>query len=108
MEPFAIIHAGNDSKQYRVQAGDLIDIELIDTEEKGSIKFEDVLLLNDGNEAKVGTPTVEGAIVAGEVLGRVRGPKVFSYRYKKRKNYHKKVGHRQDYYRVKITEIYTS
>ena len=83
----------------------MIDIELLETEEKGPIKFEDVLLLNDGKEAKIGTPTVANAFVAGEVMGRVRGPKVISYKYKKRKNYRRKVGHRQDYLRVKITEV---
>lgn len=103
-EKYAIIKTG--SKQYRVKAGDVIDVELLsDAEPKKSIDFTDVLLFHDGKEAKLGAPTVANAIVKGEVMDQVRGPKVVAYKYKKRKNYRRKVGHRQNYTRVKITEF---
>lgn len=101
--PYAIIETG--SKQYRVEVGDIIDVEKIAGEEGGVVEFSQVLMLHDGSAVKVGAPCVEKAIVRGEMLGDVRGPKVIAYKYKKRKNYHRKVGHRQDYKRVKIVEF---
>lgn len=103
MAEYAIIKTG--SKQYRVKAGDVIDVELLDVEDKGTIEFSDVLFFQNGKDVKLGTPTVENMVVRGEVLDHVRGPKVIAYKYKKRKNYRRKVGHRQDYVRVKITEF---
>ena len=101
--PYAIIESG--SKQYRVEVGDIIDIEKIASEEGKPVEFADVLLMHDGSAIKVGAPRVEKAVVKAEVLGDVRGPKVIAYKYKRRKNYHRKVGHRQDYKRVKIVEF---
>ncbi len=103
MADYAIIKTG--SKQYRVKAGDVIDVELLDAEKSGKVEFTEVLFFHDGKEAKVGAPTVQNAVVRGEVLDQVRGPKVIAYKYKKRKSYHRKVGHRQNYTRVKITEF---
>jgi len=101
--PYAIIETG--SKQYRVQVGDVIDVEKVEGEESSTFKFSDVLLVHNGKEAKVGTPVLTDAVVQGEILGEVRGPKVIAYKYKKRKSSHRKVGHRQNYTRVKITEL---
>jgi len=98
---YAIIETGG--KQYRVEEGDVIDVELLEAKDK--IEFNNVLFLNTGKTAKVGKPHVEGVRVLGELLQEVRGPKVISFKYKKRKNYRKKKGHRQNYLRVKITEI---
>ncbi|MCC5832720.1 MAG: 50S ribosomal protein L21 [Chlamydiales bacterium] len=103
MTEYAIIKTGG--KQYRVKSGDVIDVELLDAEENGKIEFADVLLFHDGKEAKVGAPALSNFIVRGEVVESVRGPKVIAYKYKKRKNYHRKIGHRQNYTRVKITEL---
>ncbi len=100
---YAIIQTG--SKQYRVKAGDVIDVELLDAEKSGNIEFAEVLLFHDGKVAQIGAPTVSNVVVRGEVLDQVRGPKVIAYKYKKRKGYHRKVGHRQNYTRVKITEF---
>jgi large subunit ribosomal protein L21 len=100
---FAIIQTGG--KQYRIQKGDVIDVELIDGSAGETIEFKDVLCANDGSKVSVGTPILEKALVKGEVLEIAPGPKVIAYKYKKRKNYHRKVGHRQKYTRVKITEI---
>lgn len=99
--PYAIIQTG--SKQFRVFEGDVIDVELLSSENDSSINFQDILFLHDG--AKVYTGSLSNAFVKGEILGTVRGKKVISYKYKKRKNYQRKVGHRQNYTRVKITEI---
>ena len=103
MTEYAIIKTG--SKQYRVKSGDVIDVELLDAEKNGTVEFTDILLFHDGKEAKIGAPTVPSAVVRGEVVDQVRGPKVIAYKYKKRKNYRRKVGHRQNYTRVKITEF---
>jgi large subunit ribosomal protein L21 len=98
---YAIIESG--SKQYRVEEGDVIDVELL-KEEGETVEIKEVLFLNDGKIANVGTPYVD-CIVKGEIVGTVKGPKVIAYKYKRRKNYRRKVGHRQQYTRVKILEI---
>ncbi|MCH9625041.1 MAG: 50S ribosomal protein L21 [Chlamydiales bacterium] len=103
MDKYAIIKTG--SKQYRVSAGDVIDVELLEGEKNSKIEFSEVLFLSDANQAQVGAPTIAGATVIGEVIDQVRGPKVIAYKYKKRKNYRRKVGHRQNYTRVKITGV---
>ena len=103
MAEYAIIKTG--SKQYRIRSGDVIDVERSDATEDGNIEFANVLLFYDGKEVKIGAPTVPHVIVRGEVVDQVRGPKVVAYKYKKRKNYRRKVGHRQHYTRVKIMEF---
>jgi large subunit ribosomal protein L21 len=99
---YAIIATGG--KQYRVSEGDVIFIEKIDAEVDSTVSFDVLLVGNDG-EVKVGTPLVEGAKVEGKVLGQVRGEKIIVYKYKSKKNYHRKNGHRQPYTKVEITEI---
>lgn len=100
---YAIIESGG--KQYRVEKGDTIDIELLDSPENGKVEFKNVLFVHNGSAVKVGTPNVAKGLVQGELLQEVRGPKVVSFKYKKRKNIRKKKGHRQRYSRVKITDI---
>lgn len=97
---YAIIETGG--KQYRVEEGDELDVELLGTE--GAVKFEKVLLVHDGNAPKIGTPHVAYTVHA-EVIGQSKGPKVVAFKYKKCKNYRRTVGHRQKYSRVKITKI---
>jgi len=99
---YAIIETGG--KQYRVEKGDVIDVELLEVE-GDKVEFKNVLFLNNGSTPKVGLPHVAGSTVTGKLLQPVRGPKVINFKYKKRKNYRRKVGHRQDYLRVEITEI---
>jgi large subunit ribosomal protein L21 len=101
MNPYAIIQTGG--KQYRVETGDVIDVELL--EGSGVLTFDQVFFVFDGAKSHVGVPVVPGFVVKGELLGETKGEKVISFKYKKRKNYHRKVGHRQRYSRVKITEI---
>lgn len=99
---YAIIATGG--KQYTVQEGDVIDVELLGTE-SSQITFSDIVFLSDGKAPHVGAPYVPGCSVLGECIGEVKGPKVIAFKYKKRKNYRRTVGHRQKYSRVKITKI---
>jgi large subunit ribosomal protein L21 len=101
---FAIIETGG--KQYRVEKDDVIDVELLNNPKGNKVAFDKVLLLNDGKGATIGSPTIESCKVFGEIVeDQIKGPKVFAYKYKKRKDSKKKSGHRQKYTRVKITEI---
>ena len=99
---YAIIQTGG--KQYRVKQGDIIDVELLETNDN-VVEFKEVLFVNDGKAALVGKPHVPGFLVKGEFIGEAKGPKVVSFKYKRRKNSHTKHGHRQKYARVKITGI---
>lgn len=104
MEPYAIIQTG--SKQYLVRKGDVIDVELLDGVAEGQeVIFQEVLFTFDGSKASLGTPTVGNAAVKGRFIAHTRGEKVVAYKYKKRKNYHKKIGHRQNYLRVEISDL---
>ncbi|MFQ3670936.1 MAG: 50S ribosomal protein L21 [Verrucomicrobiia bacterium] len=100
---FAVIRSGG--KQYRVQEGDVLDVELFDAKEGGEATFGEVLLVADGESVKVGRPTVEGAAVSAEVLGEVKGEKVVAFKFKRRQGYHRTVGHRQRFLRVKVKRI---
>ncbi len=98
---YAIIETGG--KQYRVQEGDELDVELLHTE--NSYTFDKVVLVHDGNTPKIGLPYVPGCSVHATVLGQSKGPKVVAFKYKKCKNYRRTVGHRQKYSHLKITKI---
>ena len=102
---YACIKTGG--KQYRVKEGDVIDVELLGAEEGSEVEFKEVLMLRDldNGTSKVGQPFVEGASVKATVLGMVQGEKVDVYKFKRRQNYHKKQGHRQQYNRVRIESI---
>ena|SRR3569832_330478 len=100
---YAIIETGG--KQYRVEKDDVIDVELLDSEAGNTVQFTNVLFFNDGKNVKVGSPYVAKAVVKGQLLMESKGPKVISFKYKQRKGVRRKVGHRQKYSRVKITEI---
>ena len=99
---YAIIATGG--KQYRVEEGDIIRVEKLELSENDSYTFDQVLALNDGS-LKLGNPTVEGATVTATSLGNGRAKKVVVYRYKSKKGYHKKNGHRQAYTEVRIDKI---
>lgn len=100
---YAIIESGG--KQFRVEQGSVIDVELLGMEEGAPVEFSKVLFLHDGTTPKVGLPYVTSARVKGELLAQVKGPKVLAFKYKQRKGVRRAVGHRQKYDRVKITEI---
>jgi len=101
---YAVIETGG--KQYLLENGDLFDHELIDGVEAGeTVTFDKVLLVVDDGEVQVGSPYVDGLKVVGEVREQGRGAKVIVYKYKNKKGYRRKQGHRQGYMKTKITSI---
>ena len=99
---YAIIEEGG--RQYKVTSGDTILIDREAGDEK-SITFDQVLLVGGEGDPKIGAPLVKGAKVTADVIGAEKGPKIDIVKYKRRKGYHKKIGHRQTNLRVKITGI---
>jgi large subunit ribosomal protein L21 len=102
---YAVIATGG--KQYRVQPGETIKVEKLEgAVDKGAVTFDQVLLVADGTDVKVGAPTLSGVTVTGEVLiAEGRGEKLLVYKYRRRKGYRRKNGHRQPFTAVKITGI---
>ncbi len=98
---YAIIDIGG--KQEKVVAGDVICINRISN--KKDVTFSHVFMVCDGDNVEIGTPYVKGAKVGAVVLAQTRGPKVISFKYRRRKSSREKIGHRQDLTKVKITEI---
>lgn len=95
----AIIETGG--KQYRVSEGEVLNVEKLNAEKGAEVVFDKVLLL----DGKVGAPYVENAKVVATVVDEIKGKKIIVYKYKSKKNYHKKKGHRQPYTKIKITAI---
>lgn len=100
---FAIIEEGG--RQHRVTPGDTIKIDRPANEGETSVTLDRVLLVAGEGEPRIGVPTVAGATVTAEVVGPVKGPKVTTVKYKRRKGYRKKIGHRQKFTAVKVTAI---
>jgi large subunit ribosomal protein L21 len=100
---YAIFRSGG--KQHRVTVGDLIDVEKLDVPVGEKIIIDDVLMIYGDGETKIGNPTVEGASIIAEVLAHGKDKKVIVYKFRRRKNYRRKKGHRQPYTRLKIEEI---
>ena len=101
---YAVLETG--SKQYRVAAGDTVEIERLNTVGAGqSVTFDRVLLVSNEGKVTVGSPTVTGATVAADVVAHKRGEKKLTFKMKRRKGYHKSIGHRQELTVVKITAI---
>ncbi len=100
---YAVIETGG--KQYRVQEGDVVTVEKLNVEAGQKIEFDKVLVLAGEGDLKVGTPYVEGAKVTGEVVENGKGKKVIIFKYKAKKDYRKKQGHRQPYTMVKIESL---
>lgn len=98
----AVIVTGG--KQYTVAEGDVLYIEKLEAEEKATVKFE-VMAILDGENTKIGTPVVEGASVEAVVEKNGKGKKITILKYKAKKNEKKKMGHRQPYTKVKIEKI---
>ena len=99
----AVIVTGG--KQYTVAEGDVLFIEKLNAEETATVKFEQVLAVLDGENSKVGAPTVEGAVVEAKVVKNGKGKKIDIITYKPKKGEKKKIGHRQPYTKVEITKI---
>ena len=100
---YAVIETGG--KQYRVQEGDVVTIEKLNVSAGDDITFDRVLILNDGEKVQVGTPIVEEAKVFGTVVENGKAEKVIIFKYKAKKDYRKKQGHRQPYTMVKIESL---
>ncbi len=98
---YAIIATGG--KQYQVSLGQVLEVELLHAE--GTYTFDQVLLVVDGDNVQVGTPTVEGVVVKATVIGDVKGEKIDILRYKSKSRYRKHTGHRQKYTKVQIDSI---
>lgn len=100
---YAVIVSGG--KQHRVQEGETLKLEKIEVETGGTIEFDKVLLVANGDDVKIGEPAVEGAKVTAEVVSHGRHKKVKILKFKRRKHHMKQMGHRQWYTEVKITGI---
>jgi large subunit ribosomal protein L21 len=100
---YAVLETGG--KQYRVAAGDTLKIERLEVEAGQSVTFDRVLLVNQDGRVTVGAPMVASASVVADVVEHIRGPKVITFKMKRRKGYHKKIGHRQELTVVKVKEI---
>lgn len=100
---YAIIKTGG--KQYKVQEGDVLYIEKLSANEGETVEFDEVLMVSKDNGLVVGDPTVEGAKVTGKVERHGKGKKLVVFKYKAKKNYHRKQGHRQPYSKVVIEKI---
>jgi|TARA_B000000557_G_scaffold205686_1_gene171269 large subunit ribosomal protein L21 len=104
METYAVIETGG--KQYRVQQGDQLDVELISNDSGESLEF-DALAVSDGSSLEIGTPIVEGAKVTVSIVEHLRGKKIYSFKKKRRKGYRRKIGHRQELTKIQVEKITT-
>ena len=100
---YAVIQTGG--KQYRVQPGETVQVEKLDAEVGKTVEFNEVLLVADGEKVRLGTPHVAGVKVVAEVVDQGRDTKILVYKYRRRKAWHKKQGHRQPFTALKVTEI---
>ncbi|MFC4251307.1 50S ribosomal protein L21 [Sinimarinibacterium flocculans] len=100
---YAVIKTGG--KQYRVAQGQTLKVESLTADVGSTVSFDDVLMIGEGEQVKVGTPKVEGGSVTAEVLAHGRGEKIRIVKHRRRKHYHKEQGHRQNFTEVKITAI---
>ena len=103
---YAVIEACG--KQYKVTKGDVVFFEKLDAEEGKKVTFDKVVLVSDGKKIEVGAPYVKGIKVEGKVVAHGKGKKIIVFKYKPKKNYRRKQGHRQPYTKVEITEIKTA
>lgn len=100
---YSVIETG--SKQYRVAAGDTLEVERLAVDAGQPFTFDRVLLVNNDGKVTVGSPTITSATVVADVVEHIRGEKKVAFKMKRRKGYHKTIGHRQELTVVKIKEI---
>ena len=100
---YAVFESGG--KQHRVEPGEVLNLEKLDVEAGGTIYFDRVMLVGEGDDIKIGTPFVDGGKVSAEVLSHGRGKKVTIIKMRRRKHYRRQAGHRQAFTQVKIKEI---
>jgi large subunit ribosomal protein L21 len=106
MSAYCILETG--SKQYRVSAGEMLQVERLEVEAGKPVTFDRVLLVSNDGNVSVGAPTVANATVVADVVEHIRGDKTIAFKMKRRKGYHKTIGHRQELTVVKIKEIKTA
>ena len=100
---YAVFKTGG--KQYRASTGDVIKVEKIEAEKGATVELDQVLMVGEGEDVKVGTPFLEGGKVTATVLDQGRGDKITVIKFKRRKNYRRKMGHRQYFTQIEITGI---
>jgi large subunit ribosomal protein L21 len=100
---YAIFRAAG--KQFRAEKGKTVRLPLMSAEAGSKVTFDEVLLSSDGQTINAGTPLVKGAKVMAEVVGEGKEPKIYVFKFKRRKNYRRKTGHRQGYTDVRITDV---
>ena len=100
---YAVIRTGG--KQYRVSEGDTVEVEKLPVEVGEEVRFSDVLLIGTEDATTVGRPIVPGAVVVGKVVFNGLAPKIIVYKIRRRKNYRRKMGHRQQYLQVTVSDI---
>jgi len=103
---YAVIRDG--SRQHIVEPGDIVNLDLRDVEAGETVDLDDVLLVAENDDVKIGTPRVERAVVKAVVVGEVKGDKLVVFKYKRRKDSRQKTGHRQRYTQVRIDEVICS
>ena len=91
--------------QYRVEEGQVLQVARMDAEPGSQVELGEVLMIGGGDKAQVGTPLVTGAKVLAQVLGETKGDKIIVFRYKNKKRYRRRTGHRQQYTSISISEI---
>ncbi|MBM7854517.1 large subunit ribosomal protein L21 [Desulfohalotomaculum tongense] len=101
---YAIIETGG--KQYKVQEGDTLFVEKLDLEEGQTFDIDRVMMVQKDGKVKVGTPTVDGAKVTVKVVRHGRGRKIIVFKYKPKKNYRRKQGHRQPFTEIVVEKIH--
>ena len=100
---YAVIKSGG--KQHRVEPGEVLELEKLDVEAGATVDFDQVMLIGDGKDVKIGAPFVDGGKVTAEVVEHGRGDKITVIKFHRRKNYRRQAGHRQYYTKVRIKEI---
>lgn len=101
---YAVIEEG--SHQYKVEQGTTFELQRHDLEDgQTTIEFDRVLMVGDGSDSKIGRPYVDGAKVVAHIVGEIKGNKIHIIKYRRRKGYHRKIGHRQRYLQVKVEAI---
>ncbi len=103
---YAVIKTGG--KQFQVSEGDIIQVEKLDGETGDTVEFDEVLMLRTDSDVKIGTPVVKGAAVSATILDQTKGKKIIVYKFKRRKDYRRKQGHRQKYTKLRIDSIKVS
>ena len=100
---YAVVATGG--KQYRVSPGDVIRVEKLDVEAGETVELDEVLMVADGDDVKVGAPRLEGGKVTAKVLEHGRGKKVTIVKFRRRKHHRKQMGHRQSFTELEITDV---